>query len=115
MLLFIFILNNTLLLIHEIESGYEEEWKIFNLPFGLTGFLIIHIPFIIPMFYGAIWIYQNSYLGQISGIIWGVIGIVPIFIHKLFFKRKNKFNRLSSNIIFILNFICGVTLLVLSF
>lgn len=114
MLLFTYILNNTLLLIHEIESGYEEEWKIFNLPFGITGFLIIHVPFIIPMFYGAIGIQNGSKAGLISGIVWGIIGILPIFMHKLFFYKDNKFNRLSSNILFVSNLITGISLITLT-
>lgn len=31
-----YILNATLLLLHEIESAYEREWEILKLPGGIT-------------------------------------------------------------------------------
>ena len=43
----VYILNIMLFLIHEIESAYEKEQEILELPGGITGFMIIHIPFII--------------------------------------------------------------------
>jgi len=38
MFVFFYILNVTLLLLHEIESGYEKEWEILKLPGKITGF-----------------------------------------------------------------------------
>jgi hypothetical protein len=46
MLEFIYILHVTLLILHEIESGYEKEWEILRLPGRITGFLLLHIPII---------------------------------------------------------------------
>ena len=46
-----YILNATLLLLHEIESGYEKEWGILKLPGKITGFLILHIPIIFILFF----------------------------------------------------------------
>jgi len=36
----IYILNATLLLLHEMESAYEKEWEILKLPGEITGYLI---------------------------------------------------------------------------
>ena len=44
MLIFLYILNATILLLHEIESGYEKEWEILKLPGKITGFVLLHIP-----------------------------------------------------------------------
>ena len=46
----LYILNATLLLLHEIESAYEKEWEILNLPGRITGFLLLHIPIILILF-----------------------------------------------------------------
>ena len=35
----LYIVNATLLLLHEIESAYEKEWEILKLPGKITGFL----------------------------------------------------------------------------
>ena len=46
-----YILNATLLLLHEIESGYEKEWETLKLPGKITGFLILHIPIMSILFF----------------------------------------------------------------
>ncbi|MGQ9465892.1 MAG: DUF6713 family protein [bacterium] len=38
-----YILNATLILLHEIESAYEKEWELFRLPGKITGFVVFHI------------------------------------------------------------------------
>lgn len=35
----------------EIESAYWQEWELFRLPGGITGFLIIHFPVLFVMRY----------------------------------------------------------------
>ena len=42
MLVFFYILNATILILHEIESGYEKEWEILKIPVKLTGFIVAH-------------------------------------------------------------------------
>jgi hypothetical protein len=109
-----FIINATLLLLHEIESAYEKEWEILKLRTGLTGFLIIHIPLILIFFYGILEIDKPSYAGLILGIITGVGGLVPFLVHKIFVRRKDHFNLVISNIIIYLNIISGVGIIGLS-
>ncbi len=109
-----YIFNATLLLLHEIESAYENEWKMFKLPGGITGFLLLHIPIIIIIFYGLIEIEKNSTLGLISGIILGIGGLFPFIMHKLIFKTNKQFNLPISNAIIYLNILSGICLLFLS-
>ncbi|MFA9496698.1 MAG: DUF6713 family protein, partial [Candidatus Bathyarchaeota archaeon] len=52
LLTLIYLINATLLIVHEIDSAYWEEWKLFGLPGGLQGFLLIHIPLIALILYG---------------------------------------------------------------
>lgn len=108
----LFIVNASLLLLHEIESAYEKEWEILKLPGRVTGFLILHIPIILLMFYGVIEIERLSIVGKIIGIIFGVGGIVPLFVHKVLVYRKEKFNLVISNIIIYSNAVIGVCTLI---
>ncbi len=110
----LYIVNATLLLLHEIESAYEKEWEILKLPGKLTGFLLLHIPIIILLFYGLIEIERNSTAGFIFGIITGIGGVIPFMVHKIIARTANNFNLLISNIIIYLNIISGVGLLFLS-
>ena len=110
----LYILNATLLLLHEIESAYEQEWDILKLPGKITGFLILHIPIIILIFYGLIEIEKNSTIGLIFGIVTGIGGIIPFIVHKIVVKKAEHFNLIISNIIIYSNILSGVGLLFLS-
>ena len=87
-----YILNATLLLLHEIESGYAREWEILKLPGKITGFLLLHIPIILIPFYGLLEIYDQTQIGLVIGIITGIGGAVPFVVHKIFVKSKEHFN-----------------------
>ncbi|PUU86266.1 MAG: Nudix hydrolase, partial [Halanaerobium sp.] len=94
-----YILNATLLILHEIESGYEREWKILKLPGEITSFLILHVPIIFVLFYGLLEVDQLSNFRFIMGLLTGLGGIIPFLVHKIFVKREERFNLLISNII----------------
>lgn len=110
----LYVVNATLLLLHELESAYEKEWKILKLPGQISGFLIFHIPIIIFLFYGVIEIEKSSTIGFISGIIFGISGTIPFMVHKLFIKTPNQFNLPISNAIIYLNILSGIGLLFFS-
>ena len=113
-LIIFYILNATLLLLHEIESAYEKEWEILKLPGKITGFLIMHIPIILFLFWGLIEIYKHTTTGMIVGIITGIGGIIPFVVHNFLAKRVMCFNRTASNVIMLLNIITGIGTIVFS-
>ena len=110
----IYILNATLLLLHEIESAYEKEWEILKLPGEITLFLLLHIPIILVIFYGLIEIEKSSAMGMALGLILGIGGVIPFFVHKIIVPKEPHFNRRLSNLIIYLNGISGIGLAVLS-
>ena len=110
----IYILNATFILLHEIEAAYEKEWQILKLPGKITGFLLMHIPIILILFFGAIEISNSSKTGYILGIVTGIGGILPFAIHKIIIKKKESFNRPISLIIIYSNFILGHIVMLLS-
>lgn len=107
-LIILYILNATLLLLHEIESAYEKEWEILKLPGKITGFLLMHIPIIFLLFFGLIEIYKQTSTGMIIGIISGVGGLIPFIVHKLLIKKDESFNKKISNMIIFLNIFTGL-------
>ena len=110
----LYIVNAILLLLHEIESAYEKEWEILNLPGKIIGFLLLHIPIIFLLFYGLIEIEKNSTIGLIVGIILGIGGIIPFIVHKIFYRRPEQFNLPISNAIIYLNILSGICLIFFS-
>ena len=109
-----YILNATLLLLHEIDSAYEKEWEILRLPGKITGFIIMHIPIILILFYGLLEIDNQSLFGFSIGIITGIGGLIPFIVHKIIVKRKEHFNILISNMLIYLNIITGIGTIFLS-
>ena len=58
-LFWVYLTNSVLLINHEIDSAYWEEWDLFKLPGGLTLFLIVHYT---VAFSSAVWV--NSRLAK---------------------------------------------------
>ncbi|MFH1729941.1 MAG: DUF6713 family protein [Pseudomonadota bacterium] len=106
----LYILNSTLLLLHEIESAYEKEWEILKLPGKITGFLILHLPIIFLLFYGLLELNKFSKIGIAIGLLSGIGGVLPFFVHKVFVKKKDKFILPLSRIIIYSNLITGIVL-----
>lgn len=113
LLTLIYIVNTSLLLLHEIESAYEKEWEILNLPGNISGFLMLHIPILLILLFGLIEIEKQSMFGFIIGLIIGIAGLIPFIIHKIIVKRKENFNKPISNIIIYSNVMTGVGTIIL--
>lgn len=93
MFLCLYILNLTLLICHEIESAYWQEWKLFKLPGGITGFVLLHIPLLLLLLWGIVQINEHSKIGIILSLILALAGIFAFAIHTYFIKiGKEGFN-----------------------
>ena len=90
LLVWVYGFNLILLIIHEMDSAYWHEWKLFNLKGGIEGFLIIHIPMLAAFFYGFIEVFKMSLMGIIFSIILSIIGIGAFFIHRYFIKKGHE-------------------------
>lgn len=109
-----YLLNATLLLLHEIESAYEREWEILKLPGRITGFIIMHVPIILVLFYGLLEIDKQTLIGCYIGIFAGIGGLIPFAVHRIFVKRKDHFNIFISDFLIYSNIITGTATLILS-
>lgn len=110
----VFIINATLLILHEIESAYWKEWEILKLPGGITGFLLLHIPILLLMFYGLIEVVKQSAAGYIFCIIFGFGGLLPFIVHMLLVRKNDRFNLFISKFFIYLNSITGILLIILT-
>ncbi len=112
MLEFFYILNATLLILHEIESGYEKEWEILKLPGKLTGFLLLHIPALFIFFYGFYGIIQYPQARTVISVLAGSAGFIPFLVHKVIVNKKEHFNKTISNILIYGNIVTGLILII---
>ena len=94
---FFYILNANLLITHEIDSAYWHEWNLFNLPGGITAFLIINFLLICLVFLG----YSQVVLAKpntrkIFSML-ACVGIFTFIIHIVFIAPgQTEFRTISS-------------------
>ena len=107
----LYILNASLLLLHEIESAYVKEWEILHLPGKITGFLLMHVPILLFLFWGAIEVDRQTTTGYIVAAIAGLGGILPFLVHKVLVKKDGYFESPFSNLIIYSNVFVGACVL----
>jgi len=86
-LLWIYIINLTLLINHEIDSAYWKEWRLFKIGGGITFFLILHFPIWFLALFGLIEVYKKTFTGSVCSLVLGGIGFFAFFIHMYFIKK----------------------------
>lgn len=84
--LWAYMINATLLITHEIDSAYWQEWDLFRLPGGIAGFLIIHVPLIFLILYGLVLVLERSFTGLVLSLVLSLGGIAAFAIHMTFIK-----------------------------
>jgi len=85
----VYILNSTLLIVHEIDSAYWKEWELFRLPGEIAGFLAIHLPLVGLIMYGLIEVFLRSSIGYyINGVV-ALGGVFAFSIHTYFIRQGN--------------------------
>ena len=89
-LFWLYLTNTLLLILHEIDSAYWKEWKLFHLPGGETGFLLMHIPLLLPMLYGIVLLNRGLPAGMIISLLVSLIGLFAFAIHKFFILRGHQ-------------------------
>ena len=58
--LWIYLINATLLITHEIDSAYWREWEMFRLPGGVNAFLVIHLPLVLIVLLGLVLVVKGK-------------------------------------------------------
>ena len=86
-LFWIYLINSVLLITHEIDSAYWEEWKLFKLPGGITGFLLIHLPLLFLILYGLVLVSEQNYAGLIFSLLLSAAGLFAFSIHIMFISK----------------------------
>lgn len=99
-LFWLYLSNSVLLINHEIDSAYWNEWELFKLPGGITGFLLIHFPLLFFVLHGLVLVSRHSLSGLIFSLILCFGGIFAFSIHTHFLKKgRNEFDKPISKFI----------------
>lgn len=93
----IYMLNLTLLIVHEIDSAYWKEWQLFHLPGGRPVFLLLHLPLILLFLSGLPALTEGRFYGYVLSLVSGLSGLFAFVIHSVFLQRGyRQFNTLTS-------------------
>lgn len=95
---FLYNLNATLLLCHEIDSAYWHEWELFHQPGGVTGFVWLHVPIIWVMIQGALLLHTGEQRGLWYALVVAGAGIVGVILHGSFLLAGSESFRTVSSI-----------------
>jgi hypothetical protein len=87
LLLWIYVVNATLLVNHEIDAVYWKEWDLFNIRGGITGFILLHLPLVFIILVGLVMVVQNSFWGPVFSAIMGAVGVFTFSIHAYYLRK----------------------------
>jgi uncharacterized membrane protein len=117
LLFWIYLANAVILIVHEIDSAYWQEWKLINPndKNGINSFLILHIPMIFVVLLGLVLVYDDKTAGYIISFLLALGGLFAFFFH-FFHLRKGRpeFNTLLSKSIIISTFILSLVQIILT-
>ncbi len=98
-LLWLYLLNASVLLTHEIDSAYWKEWQLFGMPGGIQMFLVLNLILVVIVLYGL----QALAQGQRAGIVlsWVLVagGWFAACIHTYFIVSGDEAFRLPVSIL----------------
>lgn len=115
LLFWLYLTNAVMLINHEIDSAYWEEWEIFKLPGGITGFLLLHFPLLFFVLYGLVLIERQSFWGFIFSIVLCFGGIFAFVIHTYFLKQGRKeFDKPLSRLILVLTLLVSIAQMIVT-
>jgi hypothetical protein len=85
-LFWLYLINAVLLINHEIDSAYWQEWNLFRLPGGIAGFLLLHFPLLFVVLYGLAAAARGQPSAVWFSLLLGAGGVFAFGIHTYFLK-----------------------------
>lgn len=114
-LFWLYLANGTLLIVHEMDSTYWKEWELFRLPGGLPLFLLIHLPLVFLILWGAGQVLLQRPAGLVLSLVLGVGGLGAFCIHTYFIRKGHpEFKSATSQFILVSTLLVSLVQLVVS-
>ena len=111
LLFWTYLINAVILINHEIDSAYWQEWKLINPndKDGINGFLILHLPMIFAILLGLVLVYEDKFAGLIISFILSAGGLFAFFFHFYHLRKgRPEFNTIISKAMIISTLIISV-------
>lgn len=106
----------TLVVVHEIDSAYWQEWKLLHLPGGRGGFVLLHVPIVALLFYGTVALDRQRSIGVFLALAVAAGALAAGGIHAAFLHAGHEeFRATSSLVVLALGTLAGLALAVCAF
>jgi len=80
----LYVWTASLLIAHQIDSAYWQEWDLFGVPGGVQGFVLINVPLLVFFLYGLVQVVRAPRVGARFALALSLVGISTFFIHLWF-------------------------------
>ncbi len=80
----LYLLNAALLISHEIDSAYWEEWVLFGIPGGIQIFIVLNFILVTAVLLGYRALLRRKLAGLIMALVLAGAGIFAFAIHTVF-------------------------------
>lgn len=105
-----YLVNATLLIVHEIDSAYWKEWELFRLPGGIGFFLLLHVPLVGLILWGLAELMLQSTAGLIMSLVLVAGGLFAFCAHMIFIKLgREQFKTPASIILLVATLLASLT------
>lgn len=80
----LYLLNATVLLTHQVDAAYWHEWELFGLPGGVQLFLLLNLPIVALVLYGQRALALQRPSGAVISWLLVASGLLAAGLHSLF-------------------------------
>jgi len=79
-----------LLILHQIDSAYWQEWKLFGMDGEIQGFVLGNVVLILPFLYGLVLVRSTPRAAARFGLVLSGIGVAAFAIHGWFLSQGHR-------------------------
>lgn len=86
----LYLLNATVLIVHEIDSAYWHEWRLLHLPGDIQLFLLLHLPLIPLVLLGYRAQVRQSRHARTASLLLAATGLGAVLLHGVFIAAGDR-------------------------
>lgn len=90
----LYLVNATILITHQIDAAYWHEWDLFGMPGGIQLNLLLNIPLVMLILFGQQCLTQGRAAGFVFSWLLVAEGIIAVSIHSYFLLQGDDAFRL---------------------
>jgi hypothetical protein len=94
----LYVSTTALLVAHQIDSAFWQEWNLFGMSGGIQAFVLMNVALIVPFLYGLILLVRTPRVGARYGMVLSAVGVAAFVVHTWFFVHGHPEFRVPASI-----------------